>query len=251
MIEARNLCRTYVLGKENQLNVLKNVSMHIRKGEFVSVMGPSGSGKSTLLYHLSGMDRVDSGDIMFNGQNLAVLSEKELARLRLTVMGFIFQQFHLLKNLSILDNIILPGYAAKKYDRKTVNNRAVKLMERAGIAGLANHDITQVSGGQLQRAAICRALINRPAIIFGDEPTGALNSRAAGEIMEMLRGLNESGTTILLVTHDTKVAAKTERILYMKDGKIIGEKGLGKYKTGSNIGDREKELSAWLMQMEF
>jgi putative ABC transport system ATP-binding protein len=213
-------------------------------------MGPSGSGKSTLLYNISGMDRMTSGSVLFNGHELSTLSEQALSRLRLTGMGFVFQHIHLLKNLSIFDNVILPAYLAKKCSRKAINHRAVELMEKVGIADLANHDITQASGGQLQRVGICRALINEPDIVFGDEPTGALDSRAAGEIMDLFDDINRSGTTILLVTHDLKVASRTERVLYMLDGRVISERNLGKFSgTLDESKAREEQLSRWLLEM--
>ncbi|HLO16295.1 MAG TPA: ABC transporter ATP-binding protein [Anaerolineales bacterium] len=250
IIETKNLSKTYVLGKDNQQPILKNVSLQIRQGEFISVMGPSGSGKSTLLYNISGMDRMTSGSVDFNGQELSTLSEKELSKLRLKKMGFIFQQIHLLKNLSIFDNIILSAYLANHTSRKAINERAMELMQKAGIADLANNDITQASGGQLQRVAICRALINSPDIVFGDEPTGALNSRSACEIMEILADINQSGTTILLVTHDVKIAARTERVLFMLDGTLLAEQRLGKYRKECNdIKEREENLSQWLLKM--
>jgi putative ABC transport system ATP-binding protein len=165
-------------------------------------------------------------------------------------MGFIFQHMHLLKNLSVFDNIILSAYLAKKSSRKSLKERATELMRKAGVAELAGNDVTQASGGQLQRVAICRALINNPDVIFGDEPTGALNSKSAGEIMDMLADINSSGTTILLVTHDVKVAAKTDRVLFMHDGSIVAEQLLGKYRRENDDSkEREELLSAWLKKM--
>lgn len=252
IISTRELCKTYAVSKHNHQPILKNVNLEIREGEFISVMGPSGSGKSTLLYNISGMDRMTSGSVSFNGKNLSTLSEKELSNLRLKKMGFIFQQIHLLKNLSIFDNIIFSAYLANHTSRKVINERAMELMQKAGISDLANNDITQASGGQLQRVAICRALINRPDILFGDEPTGALNSKSASEIMEMLADINQSGTTILLVTHDVKIAAKTERVLFMLDGTLVAEKRLGKYRReDKDIKEREEILSRWLLGMGF
>lgn len=252
VLQSKNLNKTYTVGHKHEQHVLKSVNVQIKKGEFVTVMGPSGSGKSTLLYNISGMDRMTAGSVVFNGQELSALSEQELAELRLHKMGFIFQHVHLLKNLSIFDNIILTAYLAKKSGRKKVNERALALMKKTGIAHLAHHDITQASGGQLQRVGICRALINQPHILFGDEPTGALNSKSAGEVMDILAEVNQTGTAILLVTHDVKVAAKTERVLYMLDGSIVGEKQLGKYKQENNDGKkREEKLSRWLMDMGF
>jgi len=251
LLETVDLNKKFVLGKDNEQHVLKDVDVQIEKGEFVSVMGPSGSGKSTLLYNISGMDRMTSGSVVFDGQELSCLAEEELSELRLTEMGFIFQHIHLLKNLSIFDNIILSAYLAQDRSRERVNQRADELMERVGIAELANHEVTQASGGQLQRVGICRALINKPAILFGDEPTGALNSRAAGEIMDLLAEINRSGTTIMLVTHNAKVAARTERVLFMLDGKIVSERELGKYTGNGEIKAREEDLSSWLLDLGF
>ncbi len=251
IVEAKNLNKIFRVNK-NQNHVLKDVSLQIEQGEFVSVMGPSGSGKSTLLYNISGMDRMTGGSVVFNQQKLEAFSEDELSRLRLRKMGFIFQQIHLLKNLTIIDNIIASAYLAKERSRKEINRKAMELMEKTGITELAQNDITQASGGQLQRAAICRALINDPDIIYGDEPTGALNSKSANEIMDILADINQSGTTILLVTHDVKVASKTERVLFMLDGEVAGEYRLGKYeKKNGDDKEREEELLQWLLKMGF
>lgn len=251
ILEANKINKLYEISKGNTHQVLRDINLSIGAGEFVSVMGPSGSGKSTLLYNISGMDRVTSGNILFCGAELTTMSEEDLAAFRLQRMGFIFQQSNLLKNLNILDNIIFPAFSAKKEKRQTILDRGKKLMRRMGISELMDNDITQASGGQLQRAAICRALINKPDIVFGDEPTGALNSKAAGEVMDILAEINCAGTTILLVTHDVKVAAKTERILFMTDGVIVGEKHLGKYQKGRDEKMREGQLSEWLIQMKF
>jgi putative ABC transport system ATP-binding protein len=252
IVEAKGLNKVYAMGKSGTQAVLKNVDLHIKKGEFVSVMGPSGSGKSTLLYTISGMDAMSSGSVRFKDKELGRLSGEQLSQLRLHHMGFIFQKSHLLKNLNLMDNIILPAYQAQTQSRTTINKRARELMERTGIAQLSDHDITQASGGQLQRVSICRALINNPDIVFGDEPTGALNSKATEEVMNILAGINQSGTTIMLVTHDAKVAAKTERVLFMLDGSLIAEKQLGKYvEDRDNNKKRESQLVEWLSQMGF
>ncbi|WP_344119930.1 ABC transporter ATP-binding protein [Kocuria aegyptia] len=230
--------------------VLRGVDLQIHEGESVAVMGPSGSGKSTLLYNISGMDTMTSGHVTFAGQDLTGLSQKQLARLRLTTMGFIFQHIHLLKNLCLLDNVVLPAYLAGLAPRDDLNDRAMALMERTGVAELANRDVSEASGGQLQRVGICRALINQPKILFGDEPTGALNSTAAAEIMDILGELNAEGTTIMLVTHDPKVAARTDRVLYMVDGQIVGDREQGRY-TGADLDQRHAEVTQWLLQQGF
>lgn len=227
--------------------VLHGVDLQVRAGEFVSVMGPSGSGKSTLLYDVSGMDAVTSGSVLFAGQDLAVLTQKQLARLRLTTMGFIFQHVYLLKNLCLLDNVVLPAYLARSAPRDELNARAMALMERTGVAELADRDISEASGGQLQRVGICRALVNQPAILLGDEPTGALDSTAASEIMDILGELNAEGTTIMLVTHDARVAARTDRVLYMVDGRIVGDRHQGRY-TGTDLDQRHADVTEWLLE---
>ncbi len=237
--------------KGNRVPVLRSVSLDIRKGEFLAIMGPSGSGKSTLLYSLSGMDRISRGSVSFRGLNLNSLSEKELSRLRLHQMGFIFQQIHLLKNLTIRDNIMAAALLAGRHRRSEIQKKADSLMARTGISELKGNDISQASGGQLQRAAICRALINEPEILFGDEPTGALNSRSAREIMDILTELNRTGMTIMLVTHDVKVASRTGRVLFMKDGVIAGEYVNDSAEGLDNVGEREKKLSDWLSRQGF
>ena len=224
--------------------VLDSIDLQVDHGEFLSVMGPSGSGKSTLLYTISGMDTVSGGAVSFDGQDLTAMSQKQLARLRLTSMGFIFQHVHLLKNLCLLDNVVLPAYLAGLAPRDQLNERALQLMERTGVAELADRDVSEASGGQLQRIGICRALINAPTILFGDEPTGALDSTAAAEIMDILAELNADGMTLMLVTHDPRVAARTDRVLYMVDGQIIGDRSQGRH-DGTHLDQRHTELSRW------
>lgn len=250
ILEVKNLCKTYITNKR-QNHVLRNVNLTIREGEMTAVMGPSGSGKSTLLYTVSGMDTVTAGEVRFCGRNLAQLPAKELADLRLDEMGFIFQQMYMLKNLTVLDNIILPACQSKKNHagRKEKVLRGQDLMRRLGIIEIADHDINEVSGGQLQRACICRSMVNSPRMIFADEPTGALNRGASEEVMEELAKLHADGTTIMLVTHDVKVAAKCSRVLYIVDGNIQGEYELGMYSPASGLRERERMLNNWLMEM--
>lgn len=247
IIIGERIVKSFRASNENH-PVLKDVSVEINEGEFISIMGPSGSGKSTLLFALSGMDHIDSGKVTFNGSDLSAFSEKELADIRRTKMGFIFQQPTLLKNLNILDNIILPAMRDNRKNGEEIIKRARAVMTRVGIAELEKRDITQVSGGQLQRAGICRALMSNPAIIFGDEPTGALNSKSAQEIMNIISEINAEGTAIMLVTHDPKVAARTERILFMRDGMIVSEMRLEKY-TNTDMDDRVNKVTAKMREI--
>lgn len=253
VLNVKNLCKTYIVNKR-QNHVLRNVDLEVKRGEMTAVMGPSGSGKSTLLYTVSGMDSVTAGEVEFCGKDIAGLSERELADLRLNEMGFIFQQMYLLKNLTILDNIILPACQSKKIkeSRKETLLRGQDLMRKLGIIEIADNDINEVSGGQLQRACICRSMINEPKILFADEPTGALNRASSEEVMEELGRLNRAGTTIMLVTHDVRVAARCTRVLYIVDGNIKGEYHLSQYDKTDQAGgirERERALNHWLMEM--
>lgn len=249
ILEVKDLCKTYIVNKR-QNNVLKNVNFTVSEGEMVAVMGPSGSGKSTLLYAVSGMDSITVGEVKFCGKNIAKMGEKELANLRLDEMGFIFQQMYMLKNLTVLDNIILPAVQSNKNTetRKETVLRGQELMRKLGIIDVADNDINEVSGGQLQRACICRSMINRPKVLFADEPTGALNRTASNEVMDELVKLNKEGTTIMMVTHDAKVAARCSRVLYIIDGNIKGEYEVPR---DSELQEKDKErmLNNWLMNL--
>jgi putative ABC transport system ATP-binding protein len=220
--------------------VLQEISFEIQRGDFIAVMGSSGSGKSTLLYSISGMDSINSGDVLFEGVNISHMHEIELSKFRLHRMGFVFQNVQMLKNLSIFDNITLPGLVAKKETAAEVRNRAAELMKHMDIEGLEHRDIREVSGGQLQRASICRAMINRPDILFLDEPTGALNSSAREQVLAILEDLNRDGMTIVTVTHDSRVAAKAKKIIYIIDGRIAGSKEF------LNEEDKEMQLNDWI-----
>ncbi len=232
-------------------NILFNVDISIKKGEMVAIMGPSGSGKSTLLYQISGMDTPDSGKVIFDGNDICTYSEDKRAEERLCKMGFVFQQMNMLPNLNIIDNIIFPaleGQKQKKGNRKDESKlmeEALELMNKVGISGLEKRKITEVSGGQLQRACICRAIMNQPKLLLADEPTGALNISATRDVMDILTMLNQEGMSILLVTHDSRVASYCERILYMEDGKICRELSLDRqvYRTREQ---REEKVKAWL-----
>ena len=250
ILKVKDLCKTYIVNKR-QNNVLRNVSFEVGKGEMLAVMGPSGSGKSTLLYTVSGMDTPTSGEVDFCGSDIAKMNAGELSKLRLDRMGFIFQQMYMLKNLTVLDNIILPAFQSKENTKSRKEKLAdgQRLMKKLGIAQIADNDINEVSGGQLQRACICRSMINSPQMIFADEPTGALNRAASDEVMEELIKLNAEGTTVMLVTHDVLVAAKCKRVLYIVDGNIKGEYTLGEYDVAAGVRGRERVLAGWLMEM--
>ena len=249
ILEVKDLCKTYIVNKR-QNNVLKNVNFTVSEGEMVAIMGPSGSGKSTLLYAVSGMDAITSGEVKFCDKNIAQMGQKELADLRLDEMGFIFQQMYMLQNLTVLDNIILPACQTKKKkeSKKETIKRGEDLMRKLGIIDVADNDINEISGGQLQRACIARSLINKPKIIFADEPTGSLNRNSSEEVMEELSKINSSGTAIMLVTHDVKVASKCQRVLYIVDGNIKGEYKLEEQMCNASIRERERALNNWLSE---
>lgn len=247
VLEVKNLSRSF-----EDTQVLSDISFKVEEGEFIAIMGQSGSGKSTLLYSISGMDRPTSGNIFFCGEDISKLNDESMSEIRLKQMGFIFQHSYLLKNLSIRDNIVLPGFKAGIKHREQVNQYANELMTKTGIESVSGHDIKKVSGGQLQRAAICRALINNPDILFGDEPTGALNSSATKEVMNIINEINNEGTTIIIVSHDAKVASRASRIIFLMDGNIHDELLLGKYEFDEeNNSNREKILSNWLEEQGF
>lgn len=247
ILEVQNLCKKF-----EDAQVLNNINLKVEDGEFLAIMGQSGSGKSTLLYNISGMDRPESGNVLLCGKDISKLNDEKMSQVRLDQMGFIFQHSYLLKNLSIHDNIVLPGFRSGKMSREQVVKNADALMEKTGINGVANHDIKKVSGGQLQRAAICRALINKPDVLFGDEPTGSLNSSSTKEVMDIINTINEEGTTVILVTHDAKVAARADRVIFLIDGNIHAELNLGKYEENEEKKlNREKRLYQWLENQGF
>lgn len=233
-----------------KMDILQDISFSVGEGEMVAIMGPSGSGKSTLLYNVSGMAQADGGQVYLEGQELVGLSEDEKARLRLTQMGFVFQQMNVIANLNVLDNIMLPATHAHpgKKDRARLVEKAKHLMAEYHIEDLAERKVTEVSGGQLQRACIVRSLMNDPKILFADEPTGALNKSASKEVMDSFLALHEKNTTVLMVTHDAKIASRCDRILYILDGKLQGEISLGQYEEKEAVA-REKKVNNWLEEL--
>ncbi|KDE29759.1 ABC transporter ATP-binding protein [Bacillus altitudinis] len=250
LIEAKQLSLQIDSLKGQKQTILRNIHLTIKRGEFVTIMGPSGCGKTSLLYQLSGIETSSRGEIKYKGQLLSEMTDKQLTALRLSEMGFVFQHSHLLKNLNLFDNIIAAAYLAKKMPRKEVNERAKYLMEKLDIDHLADRYLSEVSGGQLQRASICRALMNKPNILFADEPTGALNSSTTKEVMDIFSLINSEGTTLLLATHDPKVALCSERILFMNDGEISAHLNLGKYDRFT-AEKREALLNKWLQNLGF
>lgn len=219
LINVKDLKKEYTTD-EVVTKVLHGLSFTIDKGEFVSIMGPSGSGKSTLMHILGFLDRATSGTFEFDGQDVTSLSDDDLARFRNEKIGFVFQSFNLLPRTSVLENVKLPLLYAKD---KSINavKRATEVLEMVGLGHRLNYFTNQISGGEKQRVAIARALINKPSVIFADEPTGNLDSKSGTQVMKILQDLNEAGNTIILVTHETYTSEHAKRIISVKDGEIV------------------------------
>ncbi len=221
LLQVENLTKIYSLGKTS-VRALDGVSLEIEEGEYVALMGPSGSGKSTLMHILGCLDRPTSGIYRFNGQDTAFLNDTELARLRNQKFGFVFQNFNLLPRLSALANVQLPMLYAGVNRRERIN-RAVELLNMVGLGDRVNHRPSELSGGEMQRVAIARALANKPTVLLADEPTGNLDSKTGGEIMNIFDRLAREGNTIVLVTHDPTVARYARRLIRLQDGKVVYE----------------------------
>jgi len=222
LIKLENITKIYPMG-EVEVQALANVNIQIDKGEFTAIVGPSGSGKSTLMHIIGLLDSPTSGLVYLEGKKISDLSENELAVLRNEHIGFVFQSFNLLRRASALENVLLPLL----YSQVVKKERAKKAhfaLEIVGLGDRLNHTASQLSGGQQQRVAIARALVNNPSIILADEPTGNLDSKSGGEIMNLLHNLNKAGITIILVTHELDIAKGAKRIIEIKDGKIIKDK---------------------------
>lgn len=249
IIRAKKLCKTYANdGVQN--HVLSNVDLEINEGEFICVMGASGSGKSTLLYCLSGMSKATSGEILYNGENIAAMSEKELTGLRSGDFGFVFQQMNLVPNLTLFENVAVPGYLKKGVSKKEVDDRTSTLLARVGVSEVEKHLPSRTSGGQQQRCSIARALINNPSVLFADEPTGALNKQSSLDVLDLLSDFNEAGQTILLVTHDLRTAIRATRIIYIEDGCVKGELKMSPFKANESKA-RETQVNAWLASLNW
>lgn len=247
LINIQKLSKSFSTGGK-QLHVIKNMDFDIREGDFTVIMGSSGSGKSTLLYAVSGMDKPTLGDIFIGEINIATLDNDQLAVFRRKNCGFVFQQIHLMDNMSVLDNIMSSGLLLMK-NKKEIARRAGELLLKVGLSEDLWHKFpSQLSGGEAQRVGIVRALINNPKLLFADEPTGALNSASGTAVLDVLTKFHEGGQTIVMVTHDLKTAARGNRIIYLRDGAIVGELELARYEKDEKYARTEK-LQGFLDRM--
>lgn len=249
ILSAKGLCKSFA-HNGGQNHVLSHIDFELYEGDFTVVMGASGSGKSTLLYALSGMDRATSGEVLYGGRDIVSMREKELVKLRYTDFGFVFQQIHLVSNLSLFENVAVSGYLNKERTADEVKARTEELLEQMNISRIKSHLPSQVSGGEAQRCAIARGVVNSPKLLFADEPTGALNRKNTVEVLNLLTELNRAGQSILMVTHDVKVALVADRIIYLEDGKITGELNLPPYHREEER-SRETQINAWLSSREW
>jgi len=225
ILQADGLCKSYRMGA-GRLHVLREVELGVRSGEFVAIVGASGSGKSTLLHILGALDRADGGTVRFEGRDLSRLGAGELNRFRNKTVGFVFQFYHLLDELDVLENVYLPAMIAEPVAgwvvrRKQAKARARELLERLGLVDRAAHKPYELSGGERQRTAIARALMNKPRLLLADEPTGNLDSATGNGILDVFEELNRSGQTIVMVTHDERVARRAGRVIKLADGRIV------------------------------
>lgn len=243
----KEISKTYMQGgKESK--ILTHMDVEIYEGDFTVIMGSSGAGKSTLLYALSGMDTITAGSVIFKGQEISSFSEKKMAQLRAKEFGFIFQQTHLVSNLTLFENVAVAGYAAKAGNVKEIREKADMLLLKMHAGDAKDRYPQQVSGGEAQRAAIARAMIGNPGLLFADEPTGALNKANSQEVMKLLMELNHDGQSILMVTHDVRAALCGNRILYLEDGKILDELNLPPY-GNDELKARENNVLGWLSSL--
>ncbi len=249
IISAKKISKSFA-HNGGQVHILSGIDLEIYDGDLTVIMGASGSGKSTLLYALSGMDKATAGAVMYGGKDIVKMSEKELAKLRYSDFGFIFQQMHLVSNLSLFENVAVSGYLSKKRAASEVKKRADELLKRMGIDHIQTHLPSQVSGGEQQRCAIARAIINDPKLLFADEPTGALNRKNTIEVLDLLTDLNRGGQSILMVTHDIRAAVRASRLLYLSDGNVIGELSLSPFEQKEEK-SREAQVNAWLGSLEW
>ncbi len=238
IIKTNKLCKSYIIGKQG-IHVLKNIDLELYEGDFTVIMGRSGSGKSTLLYSLSTMDQPTSGGVSLLGKEITSLSEKEITNIRKKEISFIFQSINLLPDLTAFENIAYSGYGCKNASKQEINQRTEKLLEKFDLVDLKDKYPNEISGGQQQRIAVARALITGSKLLFGDEPTGALNSSAGKQVLDTLTEVNRSGQTIIMVTHDLKAARRASRLMYLTDGRIDGDLQLGGYEENDKEGRDE------------
>lgn len=246
IIRTDKLSKSFSVGGKQQ-HILKNLDMEIYKGDFTVIMGSSGAGKSTLLYALSGMDQPSLGRIEYAGKDITKMNDDQLAVFRRRHCGFVFQQIHLVDSMSIMDNVISTGMLTGQ-KQKTLAEKAKTLFERVGIREeLTKKFPAQLSGGEAQRAAMVRAIINDPEVVFADEPTGALNSAGVKAVLDVLTDLNRNGQSVVMVTHDIKSARRANRIIYLQDGGIMGECEPGPYQSGDK--ERHEKIRRFLEEM--
>jgi len=249
LLSARGVKKEFP-GRNEKEQVLKGINVDIYAGDFTVVMGSSGAGKSTLLYVLSGMDNITDGKVLYRGTEISRCRERKMAKLRSHEFGFVFQQTHLVSNLTLFENVAVAGYLDAGGTARNVRKRAAELLEKMNVAAAKDRFPAEVSGGEAQRAAIARAVINNPGLLFADEPTGALNKRNTEEVLNLLTALNESGQSILMVTHDIRAAIRGTRILYLEDGKILDETHFPAFRE-ADARNREKKLSEWLSALSW
>jgi len=245
VLEGRGLCKTFTNGQV-AANVIRNLDVEIYKGDFTVIMGTSGAGKSTLLYMLSGIDTVTAGEIKLKEKRIDQLKEREMAEIRKSDIGFVFQEANLLEDFTVFENIAMPGYLSSS-SRKEVNNNTEQLLKEVSMQEHKDKYPSQLSGGQKQRIAIIRSLINKPNVLFADEPTGALNAKQSEAVLDLLTGIHERGQSILMVTHDIGAASRANRLLYIKDGKIDGVLEFDQFEV-DDIKDREKQVFDFIMK---
>lgn len=251
ILSIKGLSKVFESGKNTKTQVLNDISFDVSKGDFIAIMGPSGSGKSTLLYNVSGMDKPNTGEIFLDGKDISNLDDDAMADVRLHKFGYVFQQPRLLKTLTVSENIMLVSSVLNKSKDEDMKEKCKELMSKAGIGDLGDRDISTLSGGQAQRVSICRSMMNNPQIIFADEPTGALNSKTSDEVMDLFVNMNKSGSTIMLVTHDSKVAAKARQVWILLDGHIYKKIELGDWdQTTETLQKRQATVNEIITQLE-
>lgn len=248
LLAGKDICREFQGNTRGM--VLNHITLDIYAGDFTVIMGSSGAGKSTLLYALSGMDEITGGEIWYKGREISRFKEKQMSDLRTHEFGFVFQQTHLVSNLTLYENVVVAGYLGTDRKAKEVEQRADELLCQMGVEKAKDRLPSEVSGGEAQRAAVARAVINRPGILFADEPTGALNRQNTQEVLNLLTGLNKTGQSILMVTHDVRAAIRGSRILYLEDGKILDELNFPVYRDEA-AKDREIRLNEWLCALSW